>query len=109
MSVKVSVLQLIGVGLMFIGMSFYIVMGILTYYRIVAIANEGEEDKEPPKNPVFRWVDKILTIRRIVKSLAEVKENKPMADVLNTIKKTIQTGIVVIVSGMVLFIVGIFV
>jgi len=109
MEFEVNAVQWIGICLMIIGLVLNSAIFIFSYYKIVAVIHQQQEENDKNKEhekksfPVIRFV---FRFRKVLKELTEGEEHQNFELVITFLKWTLLLAVIMIILGLLLFLVG---
>lgn len=109
MEFEVNAVQWVGICLMVIGLVLNTAIFIFSYYKIVAVIHqqqeEADKDKEHEKKsfPVIRF---IFRFRKVLKEISEGESGENFELIIAFLKWTLLLAVMMIILGLLLFLCG---
>ncbi|MDF3026968.1 MAG: hypothetical protein K0S23_1275 [Fluviicola sp.] len=107
MEFEVNAVQWIGICLMVVGLMLNTAIFIFSYYKIVAVIHQQQEDNEKEHEkksfPVIRF---IFRFRKVLKEISEGEKGENFELIIAFLKWTLLLAVVMIILGLLLFLVG---
>ena len=105
MEFEVNAVQWIGICFMVTGLVLNTAIFIFSYYKIVAVIRQEQEEKgyEKKSFPVIRFV---FRFRKVIKELTEGEEHQHFELVISFLKWSLLLAVVMIILGLLMFLLG---